>query len=180
MRNYNHYIQINNCDFNNVNQMNLPQTFEGVVIKGFGRGSKELGCPTANIPVEPYEKILLDFPLGVYWGLASVNDGPVYGMAMNVGWSPFYKNKEKTVEIHVLNKFDDDFYGQHIKAVALGYIRPEANFNSVEDLKSAIQNDLTCARKMLANESLFDGLNVVECYKKYGSPGQEDTITISK
>jgi riboflavin kinase len=63
----------------------------------------------------------------VYWGLAQVNQGPVYGMALNVGWSPYYKNKEKTIEIHVLHEFKEDFYGEEIRAVALGYIRPGEN-----------------------------------------------------
>lgn len=81
-----------------------PQVFAGRVIHGFGRGSKELGCPTANIPIGPYEQRLAELPLGVYWGLASVNSGPVLGMALNIGWSPFYGNKEKTIEIHVLAK----------------------------------------------------------------------------
>lgn len=130
----------------------LPQMFEGEVIKGFGRGSKELGCPTANIPIEPYKKLLDEMPLGVYWGLVSVNNGPVYGMAMNIGWSPFYKNKEKTIEVHVLKTFEGDFYGQNIKALALGYIRPEADFKSVDDLKTAIQNDLEYAKEKLTND----------------------------
>jgi riboflavin kinase len=108
-----------------------PQVFKGVVVRGFGRGSKELGCPTANIPITPYEEQLAELPMGVYWGLASVNSGPVYGMALNIGWSPFYGNKEKTIEIHVLAQLDD-FYGEHIACMALGFIRPEvrAMFNN--------------------------------------------------
>lgn len=125
--------------------------FRGKVIHGFGRGSKELGCPTANIPVEPYDKQLANLPLGVYWGLARVNAGPVYGMALNIGWSPFYANKEKTIEIHVLAKLDD-FYGEQISCVALGYIRPEANFKSLEELKKAIADDVEYARAMLETE----------------------------
>lgn len=124
----------------------------GVVIKGFGRGSKELGCPTANISIEPYRAVLEEIPLGVYWGVASVA-GPkqehVYGMALNVGWSPFYQNKEKTIEIHVLHEFGEDFYGHEIRAIAMGYIRPEANFNGLDELKKAIADDIEYARNKL-------------------------------
>ncbi len=111
------------------------QVFRGRVIHGFKRGSKELGCPTANLPVQPYEKVLSLLPLGVYWGLARIGGrGEVFGMALNVGWSPFYANKEKTIEVHVLAQLDD-FYGEHLACVALGYVRPEANFKSVEVVK---------------------------------------------
>ena len=122
------------------------------MIKGFGRGSKELGCPTANIPIKPYEKVLETIPMGVYWGLASLSDGKVYGMALNVGWSPYYQNKEKTIEIHVLNVFDKDFYGDEIRSVALGYIRPEANFKGLEELKTAIAEDVAYAKNMLDSD----------------------------
>lgn len=68
-----------------------------------------------------------DIENGVYWGLASVAGGPVYPCAINVGWSPYFKNQEKTIEIHVIAKLHD-FYGSEIRAVALGYIRPEVGF----------------------------------------------------
>ncbi len=124
-----------------------PVVFCGEVIHGFGRGSKQLGCPTANIPVTPYAKQLTELPLGVYWGVASVADR-VYGMALNIGWSPFFANKEKTIEIHVLAQLED-FYGEHIACVALGYIRPEANFANVDELKQAIADDIEFARQQL-------------------------------
>ena len=44
----------------------LPLELKGEVVHGFGRGSKELGCPTANIPIEPYKDILETLPTGVY------------------------------------------------------------------------------------------------------------------
>ena len=124
-----------------------PVAFCGEVIRGFGRGSKQLGCPTANIPAAPYAQQLTELPLGVYWGVASVAD-KVYAMALNVGWSPFFANKEKTIEIHVLAQLED-FYGENIACVALGYIRPEANFGSVEELKQAIADDIVYAKEQL-------------------------------
>ena len=38
--------------------MPMPQTLnlEGKVVKGFGRGSKQLGCPTANIEMTETNK----------------------------------------------------------------------------------------------------------------------------
>lgn len=136
-----------------------PQKYQGKVIKGFGRGSKDLGCPTANIPVDNYKQVLEEIPMGVYWGLASVANGPVYGMALNVGWSPYYQNKEKTIEMHLLNEFDADFYGEEIRSVALGYIRPEANFNGLDELKQAIADDVAFAREQLSSEAAIQWKN---------------------
>lgn len=123
-----------------------PYTFQGKVIKGYGRGSKELNCPTANISL----KNELNVPLGVYWGLASIEDDKiVYGMVMNIGWCPYYKNKEKSIEVHILNTFKDDFYDKKITVHTLGYIRNEANFNTLSELKKAIEEDISYAKKML-------------------------------
>ena len=47
----------------------------------------------------------------------------------------------------MLHEFPDDFYGEEIRAVALGYIREEANFEGLEQLKQAIQDDIEFARR---------------------------------
>ena len=64
----------------------LPRAvrFRGPVIRGFGRGSKTLGIPTANLdPVGLPD----DLPPGVYFGWASVGSGaPVYKAVMSIGW----------------------------------------------------------------------------------------------
>ncbi len=78
--------------------------------------------------------------------------GPVYACALNVGWSPFFKNREKTIEIHVIAQLDD-FYGQQIRAVALGYVRPEADFAGLEALKLAIAEDVLWASEQVAHSA---------------------------
>lgn len=119
---------------------NLPTFFEGEVVKGFGRGSKELGCPTANIPIGPYTEVLANLPNGVYYGYSSFTDpnspysGITFPTALSIGWNPFYKNKEKTIEAHLIHKFTHDFYGEVIHVSVLGYIRPEWNFSSLGKL----------------------------------------------
>ena len=108
-----------------------------------------MGCPTANIDPQPYRELLDRIALGVYWGVACVSNGTVYGMAMNVGWSPFYQNKHKTIEVHIFNNYGRDFYGEELRAVALGYIRPEANFSGLQQLKDAIADDIAFAKQQL-------------------------------
>ena len=76
----------------------LPVHFRGPVVRGFGRGSKDLGCPTANIPIEEYAEVLGAIPMGVYCAFAQVEGDPAVHMsAMSIGWNPFYKNDKKTI-----------------------------------------------------------------------------------
>eukprot|EP01133_Synstelium_polycarpum_P006739 gene6739-7833_t len=104
----------------------LPLFFRGLVIKGFGRGSKQLGVPTVGLHQEK-----------------------VFKMAMSIGWNPFYKNTEKTIEIHIMQRFEEDFYDQELSAIATGFIRPMCDFDSLEDLIKAINDDIEYANSNL-------------------------------
>lgn len=133
----------------------FPIFYENKVIAGFGRGSSELGIPTANLPVDD---TLTGLDCGVYFGwcrlspesseqhveIAGNNRKVVFNngmlltdqeldnlpMVMSVGWNPFYKNKEKAAEVHIMNKFNKEFYGAKVNLVILGYIRPELNYTT--------------------------------------------------
>ncbi len=98
-----------------------PVYAQGRVIKGFGRGSKELGIPTgnffiyinmkhkslyisctfvafaANFPEEVVESLPADLNTGIYYGWAKVDDEPVRKMVVSVGWNPYYKNEKKSM-----------------------------------------------------------------------------------
>lgn len=126
----------------------LPHFASGVVIKGFGRGSKQLGIPTANFPEEVINALPDDLPTGVYYGFASIDD-KCYKMVMSVGWNPFYNNTKKSMETHILHQFDEDFYGKMLKVIMLGFIRPERNFSNLDDLIKAIKCDIEEAEKEL-------------------------------
>ena len=55
--------------------------FEGEVQKGFGRGGKLLGCPTANLDGAKLQETLLESSTGVYfgWAVRYVKDGILFG-----------------------------------------------------------------------------------------------------
>ncbi|XP_063380154.1 putative riboflavin kinase isoform X1 [Cydia fagiglandana] len=127
----------------------LPLFIEGEVIKGFGRGSKDLGCPTANFSLDVVKSLPKGTAPGVYCGWAQVDSGPVHKMVANIGWCPFYNNKEMSIETHVMHKFNTDFYGSNLKICIVGYLRGEKNFNSLEDLIEAIQQDIKNAEEKL-------------------------------
>lgn len=45
-----------------------PIRLSGAVATGYGRGSRQLGVPTANLPPEPLAAQLAGLPDGVYFG----------------------------------------------------------------------------------------------------------------
>ncbi|XP_021722820.1 bifunctional riboflavin kinase/FMN phosphatase-like isoform X1 [Chenopodium quinoa] len=126
-----------------------PWHIGGPVIKGFGRGSKVLGIPTANLSTESYSNLLSEYPSGVYFGWAGVSKRGIYKMVMSIGWNPYFNNPEKTIEPWLLHEFEDDLYGEELRLVVVGYIRPEANFPSLESLVAKIYEDRRIAESAL-------------------------------
>ncbi|KAK1265793.1 hypothetical protein QJS04_geneDACA000096 [Acorus gramineus] len=135
-----------------------PWYIGGPVIKGFGRGSKVLGIPTANISPEGFSDVLSEHASGVYFGWAGLSDRGIYKMVMSIGWNPYFDNTEKTIEPWLLHEFNEDFYGEELRLVIVGYIRPEANFPSLESLIARIHKDREIAEKSL-------DLPTYACYK---------------
>lgn len=123
-------------------ESSLPFYVEGKVVTGFQRGSKALGFPTANFDDNAVATMPVSMDNGVYFGWVNINNGPVYKMLVSIGWNPYFKNEKKSMEVHILNKFKEDFYGSQIKAVIIGYLRPMLDFNSIDELRKAIADDL--------------------------------------
>lgn len=127
----------------------LPFFVKGKIVKGFGRGSKDLGFPTANFPDDVTKNLPEDLQCGVYCGYANVDDGEVYKMVMSIGYNPFYKNKQKSMETHVMHSFDKDLYDSVLKVCILHHLRPETDFRSLDDLIEAIKGDIRKAEEIL-------------------------------
>jgi FAD synthase len=146
-------------------EMQLPIRMIGQVIRGFGRGSKDLGIPTANLDrttlqsSTPFD----DLPTGIYWGYAKIGEeGIVYKAALSIGYNPTYGNDEKTVEPHCIAPESDprrhmsstgetllqDFYGQTCRLSVVGYLRPELPFEGLEKLVEAIKKDIVNAETL--------------------------------
>jgi len=110
----------------------------GRVVHGDGRGRK-LGFPTANIkPEDDYRQIL---PNGVY--VTRLNS---LKSVTNVGTRPTFNkdNKNKiSIETHVAGNNLLSLYDQEVKLEFLKKIRDEKKFNSVEELKTQIQKDIS-------------------------------------
>jgi riboflavin kinase len=113
----------------------FPIMLKGEVTKGFGRGSSDLGIRTANLPDQVANSAAHILETGIYFGFASVGlKGTVYPMVMSYGWNPFYKNEKRSAEVHIIHHFENDFYGEELRIVILGYIRPELNYTTLGTL----------------------------------------------
>ncbi|KAG8169970.1 hypothetical protein KVR01_000715 [Diaporthe batatas] len=157
----------------------FPLQMEGKVIKGFGRGSKELGIPTANLPVDAtVTPWISDARSGVYFGWAALQlgkdhpnyrpsdsssssagegkdkgDYSIFPMVMSIGYNPFYNNTVRSAEVHVLDKFAADFYGVDMRLLITGYIRDEKNYEGLEALIEDINTDCEVARRSLERDA---------------------------
>jgi riboflavin kinase len=106
-----------------VPQEPYPLKLSGTVVKGFGRGSKELGIPTgknwhghvshkpslehflitlifhlANLSNDALDTLCSAFDTGVYYGWTCIeaDKSTVYPMVMSLGWNPYYNNEKRS------------------------------------------------------------------------------------
>jgi len=128
----------------------LPLFTSGIVIKGFGRGSKALGTPTANFDSTVIQLLPPQLHTGIYFGWAQLNRvTPVYQMVTSVGFNPYFGNQVKSMETHIIQTFENDFYGSELRICLAGFLRDERNFDNIDALKEAIQNDIEDAKQQL-------------------------------
>ncbi|GLI61388.1 hypothetical protein VaNZ11_003756, partial [Volvox africanus] len=59
-------------------RLRAPLCLGGTVVRGFGRGSRQMGTPTANIDPAPLKRTLAGMPPGVYFGTADAGSGPTW------------------------------------------------------------------------------------------------------
>ncbi|GFG31173.1 hypothetical protein Cfor_00577 [Coptotermes formosanus] len=105
--------------------------------------------PTANFPDEVVNDLPEEINTGVYYGWAKLDNGPVHKMVMSIGWNPYFRNVKKSMETHILNEFGTDFYGSELRICITGYIRPEMDFRTLDDLISTIKIDIATANAQL-------------------------------
>jgi len=143
----------------------LPLRLQSIVVRGFGRGSSDLGIPTANLDRSNCQAksvplginpSLENLHTGIYWGYGRIGNDQVYTAAISIGYNPTYGNSEKTVEPHLIAPESDprrhcsscgetvlqEFYDQPIRLSVVEYLRPELPFEGLDSLISAIKNDI--------------------------------------
>lgn len=76
----------------------------------------------------------------------------IYPTVLSIGYNPFYKNSVRSVEIHVMHKFEKDFYNAMMNLSILGFIRPERDYDSMDALIKDIRTDIDVAEASLKRE----------------------------
>ncbi len=112
-----------------------PFEFQSEVIHGEERG-RTMGFPTVNQALDD-ELVIPKF--GVYATAVTV-DGKDYPAVTNIGIRPTFLLKKPLSETYIID-FDGDLYGKVIPIKLLSYMRPESRFDSLDELKAAIEND---------------------------------------
>lgn len=135
----------------------------GEVVRGAGRGGKELGYPTANLYFPDSVALPAD---GVYAGWFTITDdraidrdisrdidgdmvpGQRYPSAISVGTNPTFGDERRSVEAFVIDR-NADLYGHHVMVEFVGHLREMVKFNGVDDLLEAMARDVSTAREIL-------------------------------
>ena len=114
----------------------------GTVIEGKKVG-RTIGFPTANL--RDYNEQL---PLDGAWAVdVTLGDGSIYRGAGNLGVRPTVEGEvgKKMLEIYLLD-FQGDLYGRDVVVHFLKHVRHERVFDSLEELKKQILEDVKICR----------------------------------
>ncbi|MGI8696000.1 MAG: bifunctional riboflavin kinase/FAD synthetase [Mycobacteriales bacterium] len=128
---------------------------DGIVVRGDGRGGRELGYPTANLALQPYTAVPAD---GVYAGRVVLSAPGSAGRgvagprrlpaAISIGTNPTFDGSERRVEGHILD-FDEDIYGEPIGCEFTVRLRATVRFESVGELIEQMGRDVGRTRELI-------------------------------
>lgn len=116
----------------------------GVVEHGLKIG-RTIGFPTANIARNCEGYLPLD---GVYAGWMHV-DGQKLPTAISIGINETFQAVPRLAEAFVLDRKDLDLYDKVVDLEYVGFVRPAAKFNGVDDLVAEINRDIAKIRVAL-------------------------------
>jgi riboflavin kinase/FMN adenylyltransferase len=123
--------------------LGMPWLVSGEVIAGAKRG-RDLGFPTANMRLDPSCAL----KHGIYAVRANAGGRLIDGVA-SFGRRPTFDNGAPLLETFLFD-FRGDLYGQAIDVAFIAWIRAEAKFDSIDDLKRQMDADSAQAREALA------------------------------
>ncbi len=120
-----------------------PYFVTGEVIEGMGVG-RQIGFPTANIAVPQAKLLPAD---GVYAGYCEV-DGETYIAAIFIGHKKTLGHNKRSLEAHLIG-FDGDIYGKKLRLKFIRRIRDERKFDSIDELRARISEDIAEIKRLL-------------------------------
>lgn len=128
-------------------------TIQGVVRSGRRLG-RTLGFPTANVHL-PLERCRAERLGGVWLARIILEDtGERYWGLVNVGIRPTVEDSGQCKAEAWLFDFRGDLYGREIRIELLRFLRAEAKFVSLDELREAMEKDKENALNIIANDEL--------------------------
>ena len=122
-------------------------SLHGKVVAGAGRGVG-LGFPTANLEISPEHALPPD---GVYAVWAYI-DGKAYQSMANIGQCPTFSGCERTAEAYLID-YQGDLYRRELKIDIVERLRSEERFDTSEELKRQLTEDVKRGRAILKSWS---------------------------
>jgi riboflavin kinase/FMN adenylyltransferase len=119
----------------------------GKVVHGRGLGSK-IGFPTANIDISQYVKL----PGGGVYSTKSSIDNELFDSITNIGSNPTindYLTDRISCETHIIGYSNLNLYDKEIVIQFKRKIRNEQKFDSLDQLRKAIENDILLVKTQL-------------------------------
>jgi len=124
-----------------------PYSVKNTVIAGKRLGHK-IGTPTVNQKF-PEGQIIPAY--GVYCTRCTI-DNVIYDCVTNVGVKPTVNISDQVIcETHIIG-YNDDLYGEKLKIDFYKYLRSEKKFDSLDELKRAIDSDIKKSEEYFKNE----------------------------
>ena len=121
-------------------------TLTGTVERGQQIG-RTIGFPTANLAIAHTHKLIP--PDGIYAVRATHKERSYDGM-LYIGQRPTLKSHDnRTIEVNLFD-FDKEIYGDKLRVELIAFLRGDAQFESLEELKAQLQRDKLATRKVLA------------------------------
>jgi riboflavin kinase/FMN adenylyltransferase len=125
--------------------LGYPFFITGKVIRGDQIG-RQIGYPTANIHVEERYKLI---PADGIFAVKVQQGGAEYKGMAYIGSRPTINGMTRNIEVNLFD-FDKEIYGETIRMEFLHYIRGDAKFNGLDELKAQIARDKMDVLKFLS------------------------------
>ncbi len=130
-----------------------PATLIAQTVEHGDQRGRELGFPTANLPID--EGIVGD---GVWAGTVTLDNGLAYAATVSVGRRVTFYGRHgiRLVEAYLLD-FSGDLYGQRIEVRLYVRLRLQRRFPDVGALVRQVRQDVADTRAWAATRVLSDG-----------------------
>ncbi len=136
------------------NLLNHYYNLIGQVVSGRKIGGKKLGYPTANLKVANAFKLIP--PNGIY-AVFVRHRAQLYRGMMYIGTRPTIdQSGQRSIEVHIFD-FQREIYGDKLEIFFVQYLRGDARFNDLEELKTALDQDKENSLKVLREADLPKG-----------------------